>query len=140
MIYSFGNDITETESNLRNALDSPSPRYRANDRLSINTNKSAVMLAGKHSQVHDASISININNVPLEQVNVTKYLGVLADGSLSWDNQCDNLCSRITGKIVVSRRLKSVVKPNTLKLLYEKTTQSVMDFAVLCGVTQRREI
>ena len=97
MIYSFGNDITETEANLQNALDSLSPWYRAN-RLSINTNKSAVMLFGKHSQAHDAGISIDINDVPLEQVNVTKNLGVLVDGSLSWDNQCDNLVPELPVK------------------------------------------
>ena len=61
MIYSLGNDIKETEANLQSALDSLAPWYRAN-RLSINTNKSAVMLVGKHSQVHDTSISFNINN------------------------------------------------------------------------------
>ena len=86
MIYSFGNDIIETEATLQSALDSLSPWYRAN-RLSINTNKSAVMLVGKHSQVHDASISIDINDVPLEQLSITKYLGVLVDGSLPWGNQ-----------------------------------------------------
>ena len=124
MIYSFGYDIKETEANLQSALDSLAPWYRANR---LNTNKSAVMLVGKHSQVHDTIISININDVPLEQVNVTKYLGVLVDGSLSWDNQCDNLCSRIAGKIAVLRRLRSFAKPNTLKFLYEKTIQPVMD-------------
>ena len=128
MIYSFGNDIKETESNLQSALDSLVPWYRAN-RLSINTNKSVVMLVGKHYQVHDTSLSININDVPIEQVNVTKYLGVLVDGSLSGDNQCDSLCSRIAGKIAVLRRFRSFVKPNTLKLLYEKTIQPAMDYA-----------
>ena len=131
MIYSFGNDIKETEANLRSALDSLAPWYRAN-RLSINTNKSAVMLVGNHYQVHNTSIFINIHDVPLEQLNVTKYLGVLVDGSLSWENQCDNLCSRIAGKIAVLRRLRSFVKPNTLKLSYEKTIQPVMDYA--CSV------
>ena len=105
IIYSFGNDIKENEANLHSALDSLAPWYRAN-RLSINTNKSTVMLVGKHSQVHDTNISININDVPLEQVNVTKYLGVLVDGSLSWDHQCDNLCSRIAGKIAFFAQIK----------------------------------
>ena len=58
MIYSFGNDIIKTEGNLQSALVSLSPWYRTN-KLSINTNKSVVMLVGKHSPVHDASISIN---------------------------------------------------------------------------------
>ena len=131
MIYSFGNDIKETQANLQSALNSLAPWYRAN-RRNINTNKSAVMLVGKYSQVNDASISININDVPLEQVNVTKYLGVLVDGSMSWRNQCDNLCSRIAGKITVLRRLRSFVKPNTLKLLYEKTNPACNHYA--CSV------
>ena len=69
MIYSFGNGIIENEANLQNALDSLSPWYTSN-MLNISTIKSYVMLVGKHSQVHDASISINTNDVPLEQVNV----------------------------------------------------------------------
>ena len=124
MIYSFGNDIIETQANLQSALNSLAPWYKAN-RRNINTNKSAVMLVGKYSQVNDASISININDVPLEQVNATKCLGVLVDGSMSWRNQCDNLCSRIAGKITVLRRLRSFVKSNTLKLLYEKKQSSL---------------
>ena len=63
MIYSFGNDIKETEANLQSALNSLAAWYRVY-RLSINNNKSDVMLVGKLSQVHDASISINIKDVP----------------------------------------------------------------------------
>ena len=77
MIYSFGNDIIETESNLQSDLDALSPWYRAN-RLSINTDKSALIFVGKLFQVHDASISINVDDVPLEQVNVIEVLFLTA--------------------------------------------------------------
>ena len=50
MIYSFGRDIPEMESNLQCALNSLTPWYSAN-RLSISAQKSAVMLIGKQSQV-----------------------------------------------------------------------------------------
>ena len=51
-----------------------------------------------------------------------KYLGIFVDNTLSWDTQCDKLCSR----------LRHFVKTNTLKLLYDKTIQPIIDYA--CSV------
>ena len=73
--------------------------------------------------------AVSINGDPLEQVCSTKYLGVTVDNTLSWDSQCDNLCFKLAGKIAVLRRIRSFVKTETLKLLYEKTIQPVMDYA-----------
>ena len=131
MIYSFGRDIPEMESNLQCALNSLTPWYSAN-RLSISAQKSAVMLIGKQSQVKNSILAVSINGDPLEQVCSTKYLGVTVDNTLSWDSQCDNLCFKLAGKIAVLRRIRSFVKTETLKLLYEKTIQPVMDYA--CSV------
>ena len=50
---------------------------------------------------------------------------------LSWDVQCDKLCSNVAGKISVLHRIFCRLK-NTLKLLYEKTIQPVFDNA--CSV------
>ena len=131
MIYSLRRDIPEMESNLQCALNSLTPWYSAN-RLSISAKKSAVMLIGKQSQVKNSILAVSINGDPLEQVCSTKYLGVTVDNTLSWDSQCDNLCFKLAGKIAVLRRIRSFVKTETLKLLYEKTIQPVMDYA--CSV------
>ena len=131
MIYSFGIDIPETESKLQCALNTLTPWYSAN-RLSISAQKSAVMLIGKESQVKHSNLAVSINGDLLEQVCSTKYLGVTVDNTLSWDSQCDNLCCKLAGKIAVLRRIRSFVKTETLKLLYEKTIQPVMDYA--CSV------
>ena len=61
-----------------------------------------------------------------------KYLGIYIDNRLSWDVQCDKLCANVAGKISVLRRIRPFCRPNTLKLLYEKTIQPVFDYA--CSV------
>ena len=131
MIYSFGIDIPETESKLQCALNTLTPWYSAN-MLSISAQKSAVMLIGEKSQVKHSNSAVSINGDLLEQVCSTKYLGVTVDSTWSWDSQCDNPCCKLAGKIAVLRRIRSFVNNETLKLLYEKTIQHVMDYA--CSV------
>ena len=132
MIYSFGRAIPEIESKLQCALNSRHGRLLRKYRLGISAKKSAVMLIGKQSQVKHSNLAVSINGNLLEQVCSTKYLGVTVDSTLSWDIQCDNLCCKLAGKIVVLRRIQSFVKIETLKLLYGKTSQPVMDYA--CSV------
>ena len=83
--------------------------------LSIDANKSAIMLIGRPSQVHD-DIDIKIYNMRIEQVQSMKYLGIYINNKLSWDVQRDKLCSNVAGKISVFRRIRQFCRPGTLKL------------------------
>ena len=127
MIYSFGSNVEELSRKMEGALDSIMPWYMTN-RLSINANKSAVMLIGRPSQFHD-DIDIKINDVRIEQVQSMKYLGIYIGNKLSWDVQCDKLCSNVAGKISVLRRIRQFCRPSTLKLIYERTVQLSFDYA-----------
>ena len=64
IIYSFGSNVEELSCKMQGALDSIMPWYMTN-RLSINVNKSAAMLIGRPSQVHD-DIDIKRNDVRIE--------------------------------------------------------------------------
>ena len=130
IIYAVGSNAEDISSKLQGTLDRTMPWYMSN-RLSINANKSAVMLIGKPSQIQD-DVDMKINDIRIEQVQSMKYLGIYIDIRLSWDVQCDKLCANVAGKISVLRRIRPFCRPNTLKLLYEKTIQSVFDYA--CSV------
>ena len=140
IIYSFGSNVEELSCKMQGALDSIMPWYKTN-RLSINANKSAVMLIGRPSQVLD-DIDIKINDVGIEQVQSMKYLGIYINSKLSWDVQCDKLCSNVAGKISVLRRIRQCCQPSTLKLIYERTVQSSFDYAcsVWCHKRQHLKI
>ena len=115
---------------MQGTLDLVMPWYMTN-RLSINANKYAVILIGGSSQVHD-DIDIKINDLWIEQVQPIKYLGIYIDNKLSWDVQCDMLCSNVASKISVLRRIRQFCWPSTLKLIYKKTIQTAFDYA--CSV------
>ena len=102
MIYSFGSNVEELSRKMQGALESIMPWHMTN-RLSIDANKSAVMLIGRPSQLHD-DVDIKINDARIEQVQPTRYLGKYIDNKLSWDVQCDKLYSNVARKISVLRR------------------------------------
>ena len=52
IIHFVGSNVKDISSNLQGALDTIMPWYMST-RLSINANKSAIMLIGKPSKVHD---------------------------------------------------------------------------------------
>ena len=97
------------------------------------------MLVGKNSKVQN-HVNVTINNVPKEQVNSMKYLGIHHDDNLSWDVQRDKLCRNIACKINVLRRIRSFTKPRTLKLLNKKTCNLYLITHVPFGPIQSREI
>ncbi len=52
---------------------------------------------------------------PLNQVTVTKYLGMFIDSNLKWDDNINKMISNISAKIVILRSLRKTVLINTLK-------------------------
>ena len=136
IMYSFGSNVEELSCKMQGALDSIMPWYMTY-RLSINANKSAIMLIGRPSQVHD-DIDIKINDVRIEQVQSMKYLGIYIDNKLSWDVQCDKLCSNVAGKISVLRRIRQFVGLVHLNWFTKERSSLHLIMHVLCGATQNK--
>ncbi len=61
---------------------------------------------------------IHINNEPLRQVSVEKYLGMYIDENLHWDHHIDTFVKKISSKIGILRSLRKLVPIDTLKLEY----------------------
>ena len=83
IIFSVGSYAEDISSKLQGTLDTIMPWYMSN-RLRINTNKSAVMLIGKPSQIQ-VDVDIKINDMRIEQVQSMKYLYTYKDNRLSCD-------------------------------------------------------
>ena len=128
---------------LQGTIESATSWYVSN-RLIINADKSAIMLVWKNSQVQN-HMNVTIDNVPVEQVNSIEYLGIHLDYNISWDVQCDQLCKNIVSKniankISVLHRIRPFAKSETLKLLYDKTVQPILDYACTAWSIQNTEI
>ena len=128
ILNSFGTDVDEVNSSLQLALNSVKNWYSSN-LLSLSKEKSATLLVRGNKRNEPGDLNVTLGGHPLKQERSMKYLGVYLDQNLSWNEQCDKLCVHIAGKLAVLRRIRSFVKPDLQKLLFEKTIQPVFDYA-----------
>ncbi len=63
------------------------------NQLSLNVPKCMFMLVGTLAKVH--GIRIHINNEPLKQVTVSKYLGMKIYSNLKWDDHISAIIPQI---------------------------------------------
>ena len=59
-----------------------------------------------------------MNNIFLERENVTKFLGVLIDENLSWEQHINNVSTKISKSIGIPYKSRGTVKQSLLKQLY----------------------
>ena len=126
ILYSFGTDVVEVNSILQLALNSVENWYSSN-LLSLSKEKSVTLLVRGNKRNEPGGPNVTLGGHSLKQERCMKYLGVYLDQNLSWNEQCDRLCVHIAGKLAVLCRIRSFVKPDLLKLLFEKIIQPVFD-------------
>ena len=59
-----------------------------------------------------------MNEGILENVKTFKYLGVLIDANLKWNDQINNVCRKICNGLGVMRRIKPFVPRSSLITIY----------------------
>ena len=100
-IYMTGNSTEEVNVKLRRAATDAYKWYEGN-KLSVNTNKSKVMLIGSR-QINDltcANLSISLVEYQLNQIQSTNDLGVTIDNNLTWNEHVGNLSSKISRQLI----------------------------------------
>ena len=76
------------------------------------------MIFGTNNALHNFDdISLNFGNDIIERVHKCKYLGVIFDPTLAWDEHVDYISPVVSKRIGVIRRVKSYLPPATLSLL-----------------------
>ncbi len=88
------------------------------------------MLVGTYQSLAKVpNIRIHINNEPLKQVTVSKYLGMKIESNLKWDDHINGIIPKISSKIGIVRSLRKIVPIETLKLLYNAIVQPHCDYS-----------
>ncbi len=75
------------------------------NKLILNLEKTKVMYFGKQNIIKDINDSIVINNTVIEKVTNFKFLGVIIDHQLKWDQHITLLCNRILKIIYIMKML-----------------------------------
>ena len=88
--------------------------WMASNQLKFNPQKSVVMIIWSRQKIKD---NVFINGTRLKQVSDTKYLGVIVDKHLTWDEHTSYILQRVRSKLSSINRLKPL-PPNLLRLIY----------------------
>ena len=71
---------------------------------------------------------IDINNTRLEMVNNFKYLGVLLDHTLSWEDHVENIGNKISSRLGMLRRVRKVLPKATCLMIYNTIVLRLFDY------------
>ena len=126
------NDLKVLETKLNNELNVISDWFKLN-KLSLNIKKTNFMIfKNKHNPTTLPSIKITIDSKEIEQVKVTKFLGILIDDDLSWKSHTSHVTKIVSKYNGIFRRIKPFLPLDVLSTLYNTLVFPYLNY---CAIT-----
>ena len=126
------NDDPDTLVNVVNEELSKLNTWFKINKLSLNVSKSNFMIFG-NKVIWPKPVLLN--NIPLSQVTVTKFLGVHIDSRFKWDKQISIVKRKLYNVIGIINRIKEKVDSITLITLYNTLMLPHLSYCCGYGVT-----
>ena len=63
-------------------------------------------------------ITIKVDNIPLQEVNPCKFLGVVLDNKFSWKDHISHLSKKLAKSVGIMSRARQILSKETLVTLY----------------------
>jgi hypothetical protein len=70
-------------------------------------------------------------NAVITNINYTKFLGLIIDSTLSWNNHVTEIISKLNKACYVVRTLTFLRSPDVLKMVYFSYFQSIMSYGII---------
>ena len=102
-----------------------------NERPSLNIKKTKLLIFHSKFNRNNFDISIKIQGVKLKPTDQAKYLGLLIDHTLSWDNHINELSIRLSKANGILSKLQHFVPPSTLISVYYAIFYSHLNYSIL---------
>ena len=125
-IFLSGNDLPELCSDMCNELKKLDLWFKVN-KLSLNVSKTNFMVFGNKK---NKECNIFINGVKIEEVNYTKFLGVLIDNKLNWQMQIQNVQRKVSKSVSILYRVKYLLDTNALLMIYNSLILPYLNYCV----------
>ena len=118
-IHIASDNHASIESSLQQSLDLAHLWLLANG-LRINASKTKSMLLHSSRKSPHSSLKLQVADSPVEQVRSFKFLRVVVNDTLTWNDHIDLVCKKVSRHLNLLRRL-SWFLPQHLLLLYLKS-------------------
>ena len=105
--------------------------FKAN-KLSLNIKKTNYMIfKNKYSNKPDINIKIQIDNRLIQQVDTTKFLGLLIDRNLSWSSHTQHITKIVSKYNGIIRKVRPFLPTDALKTLYNSLVLPYLSYGAM---------
>ena len=141
LLYFSSSSIDKIESALAGDLESIINWLNKNY-LFLNYTKTKVMLSGTRQRLGSVdSFTIKASDTILARVYQFKYLGVMLDPCLSWNDQIDHIAAKISSRLGMLRKARKIIPREACITLYNAMVLPLFDYCSVvwdsCGNMNR---
>ena len=98
--------------------------------LSLNVSKTKFMIYGTNAlKKRFSNLRLDVGGELIERVHNFKYLGVIFDENLTWDNHIEYVHSKASSRLYLFKRLRHHLDKDQAMIVFSALVQSVMDYA-----------
>ena len=108
-------DALESEANNYLSLIS---KWMIANRLTININKTCYTLLSRQNKNQQQNLFINIDSNIIKQNDYTKYLGIIIDKRLNWEEHINSVIDKISKYIGIFYKIRKLLPIKCLRQLY----------------------
>ena len=101
------------------------------NKLSLNSTKTEYMIIDhpRRRKKGESLPQLFINREIIKQVHKTKYLGVIVDDTLGWEEQYESVKKKVAGGLVAMKKLKDILPQSMLFQVYKALVESHFRYA-----------
>ena len=103
----------------------------ASNGLLLNVKKTNYMIFSNVSIGQLENFKPKILHKPIERKQTAKFLGVYIDENLHWTHHINTLCTRISRNIGILYKMKDILPPKPMKILFHSFIQSHLNHCSL---------
>ena len=123
-----GHSVKDVEDKLSEDFGEVSNWMKQN-KLTLHIGKTKSQLIGSSKKVkQDTKMNVNFAGKTIEQVHVTKLLGVHIDSNLTWASQFESVCKMLSQRIGILYRIRGYIPKNVAIQVFNALVLPHMDF------------
>ena len=112
------------------------------NKLSVHyVDKSKYMLINKNNNISvDDEFELKMGNHIISRTKSYRYLGILVDDKLSWVNQINEICSKLSQVAGIIFKARTLLSKEALMLVYHALVNSKLRYGLICWATASQSL
>jgi hypothetical protein len=100
------------------------------NKLTLNFNKTHFIQFAAKTKISHNFIT-NFDNKSINGIFCTKFLGIMVDGALLWQNHTEILMKKLSKACYVIRNMEHYLSISAIKVIYYSSFHSIMSYGII---------